>query len=799
MKLRYLIGAILLGLGLVTACTEEELQTLSELQLSESYVSIDVAGSTSKINVNATADWSVVAESVPEWLTVSPMSGAAGQTELSFTAAATTATRNAEVKILCNSRTQFINVIQYAAKVDPPVVTVAEALALIKAVDPNDGQSHNVDGTYRVRGFVTKITEMSTQYGNATYYLSDDGVHADGKVLQVYRGLWKNGAAITTGNEFGVGDELVIEAQLMSYKGTPETVEKTAIVIEHTPSIIQVESITPDVIPADGGEVEVKVSSKVSPIIVSTDVAWLTVTDVKEGNVYVLTAAANDYTAIRSATITVKGPGAIATKSIKQEGIPATGATVTEIIAMDDNSEIETLESTVIAKTTKGVVISDGTNALYVYGTKVDDVNVGDNVKVIAKKTSYNGVPEIVFTDGSETHQVIVYSSGNKFDNPTPVDITANAGEYTANKAEYIKLTGTLSVSGTYYNLALDAFPGGDKQGSIVFPVEELAADSFKDKKITVTGWFNGLSSKGKYINIIATKIVEFQDNPKGTLTNPYSPSEIATLLVGGTTFSENVYIKGIVSRKTTYNYGPTYNNASFWISDDGVAYGISEDGKKTTEPTKDFECYSVYWLGGDLSAPTAAADIKGNFEVGDEVVIYGAVTLYAANNLAETQKNKAKIYSINGAESDENGLGNASYPFNIAGIEAFIDRAVAAKAAAAASEQEAPVFPDVCVKGKISAVLYAFDTAHENGTFWISDDGVAHGISSDNKKTTEPAKDFECYNVYWLNNVRWAEGDAQPAVGDEVIIKGQYTLYSGTYETAGKKAWVYSHTPATN
>ena len=66
--------------------------------------------------------------------------------------------------------------------------------------------------------------------------------------------------------------------------------------------------------------------------------------------------------------------------------------------------------------------------------------------------------------------------------------------------------------------------------------------------------------------------------------------------------------------------------------------------------------------------------------------------------------------------------------------------------------------------------------------------------MAADKKSTTEPTKDFECYSVYWFNNTPWAEGNPQIAEGDEVIVKGQLTLYGTTYETASKKAWVYSH-----
>ena len=130
-----------------------------------------------------------------------------------------------------------------------------------------------------------------------------------------------------------------------------------------------------------------------------------------------------------------------------------------------------------------------------------------------------------------------------------------------------------------------------------------------------------------------------------------------------------------------------------------------------------------------------------------------------------------------------------------MAGAEACIDYQQAAIAAAKAADQETPVFPDVCVKGKVSAILYAFNADKGTGSFWISDDGTAHGVSADKKKTTEPTKDFECYSVYmFVIEKPWVDGTSpQPKEGDDVIVKGQLTLYGTTYETSSKKAYIYS------
>ena len=763
----------MLGLGLVTACEIEKPETLSEIQVSESYVSIDVNGGSAQVKFTASDSWSIDEASLGGWITASPMSGAAGEATVNVSAEATKATRTAEMKINCGGKTQYVNVIQYAQKSDPVIMTVAEAVALIKTIDKGDGQSYNLDGEYYVKGIVCKIDEISVSYGNATYYLSDDGKFESGKWLEVYRGYWLNEAKFTKGNEFEVGDELVIKGSLMSYKGTPETVQNTASVVSQKKSLISVGEFDFEKLPAIDTTFNLVVTAKESPLLVNSDSDWLQITDVNPNGSYKLHADENLRTAERTATISIVGPTARKSVSVTQKGVEASGATVTEIIAAADNDQVQTLadKTTVVAKTTKGAVVSDGTNAIYVYGDKTADLVVGDNVRIAAKKTTYNGVPEL-----TDITDVFVDSKGNAVEYPEAKDITGEAGTYKAAKAEFVKLSGTLTVSGNYYNIALDAFADGSKQGSIVYPVDELNAKSFDGKKITVTGYFNGLSSKDKYINIIATKIVEFVDNPKGTATNPYTASEIAQLLTSGTTFDDNVYIKGKVSA-ILYTFSAQYGTGTFWISDDGTAYGVAENKKSTTEPTKDFECYSVVWFNN-----TPWAEGNAQIEVGDEVVVCGKTTVY--NGIAETSNKKAWVYSVNGATTDANGVGNASSPFNTAGAKAFIDAKVAAEAAAKEAGVSAPVFPDVCVKGKISEIVYTFSAQYGTATFWMSDDGSA--------------KDFEAYSVYYFNNQPWAEGNKQVAAGDEVVVKGQLTLYKTTYETSSKKAWLYSLNGAT-
>jgi hypothetical protein len=95
-------------------------------------------------------------------------------------------------------------------------------------------------------------------------------------------------------------------------------------------------------------------------------------------------------------------------------------------------------------------------------------------------------------------------------------------------------------------------------------------------------------------------------------------------------------------------------------------------------------------------------------------------------------------------------------------------------------------------VKGKISHIIKngTFSAQYGNATFYISDDGEYLGTDD---KNCDKTHDFEAYRVLFLNNQKWVDGNAQIAVGDEVIIHGILTLYNGISETASGKAYIYS------
>lgn len=87
--------------------------------------------------------------------------------------------------------------------------TVAEALQKIA-----DGTASSAK--VYIKGKISQITEVSTSFGNATYFISDDGTTAT--QLEVFRGYYIDGERFATGDQIKVGDNVVVYGVLTKYQ-----------------------------------------------------------------------------------------------------------------------------------------------------------------------------------------------------------------------------------------------------------------------------------------------------------------------------------------------------------------------------------------------------------------------------------------------------------------------------------------------------------------------------------------------------------------------------------------------------
>ena len=407
MKLKYIILSFIAALAGFTSCSDDNDPTyLDEVRLSSSYVALPQNGGSQTIDITAKDSWTIDASTVPEWLTISPASGNAGQGNITFTVAGTDAARNCELLLQCAGKTQRINVMQYAEEKDPVIMSVAEAVALIKS-----GKAPG--SAVYVKGVVCRIQEISPSYGNATYYLSDDGTFGDGNWLQVYRGKWINGANYTTGDEFGVGDEMVIKGVLIDYNGTPETQQGACEVISVVKSLIKCDSTyvageLSNELPIEGGELTAYITCSGNGVEVEIpDNAkdWLSVTAVKPNTItfYARPNTGGD----RSTTVTFKTNDGTkdytAETTIVQKGA-IVAATMAEFLAAevgDTQYRLTGVITKVANKTYGNVYIADYSGEAYVYGigAKGDfeklGLKEGDVVTLVGKRAAHNGNAQV--------------------------------------------------------------------------------------------------------------------------------------------------------------------------------------------------------------------------------------------------------------------------------------------------------------------------------------------------------------------------------------------------------------------
>lgn len=89
------------------------------------------------------------------------------------------------------------------------------------------------DKEYYIKGKICEVKNAyaADNYGNATFYISDDGTATD--KFYCFRVLYLGNVKYTEGTNIAVGDEVVVCAKLVNYMGnTPETVGNAGYLVE---------------------------------------------------------------------------------------------------------------------------------------------------------------------------------------------------------------------------------------------------------------------------------------------------------------------------------------------------------------------------------------------------------------------------------------------------------------------------------------------------------------------------------------------------------------------------------------
>lgn len=396
MNLKYLFPLFIATVALMTGCDDEASVTLlDEIQVSSSYVAIPEEGGSTTITVTAQESWTTekvliwkndttVQDSI-KWLTISPATGSAGETELTFSAPSTINGRTAEVLLHSGGKTQRINVIQ-------GLPTISEATV----AEVNAGPDGKI---FRVTGVCTAIA--NTTYGN--WYLTDET-----GTLYIYGTLDEKGAErnfLSLGLE--VGDEVTVEGPKLTYGSTVELVNVTVININK--SLIKVDSVANEVLPVGGGEFIAYLTSKgqgVSVDIPEDAESWLSISSIESAgtDVVVKFKAEENTGGDRGTTIvfrTTDGEKEYSTEtSLSQKGA-IIEATIAEFLTAEVGNTQYRLTGVItqIDNATYGnLYLRDFSGETYVYGIQDfqnKGLKVGDIITIVGKRAAYNGNPQV--------------------------------------------------------------------------------------------------------------------------------------------------------------------------------------------------------------------------------------------------------------------------------------------------------------------------------------------------------------------------------------------------------------------
>lgn len=258
------------------------------------------------------------------------------------------------------------------------------------------------------------------------------------------------------------------------------------------------------------------------------------------------------------------------------------------------------VRGTIVAKSQRGFIVGDGTGYVYYYNQNYTqaDYNIGDMVELNGPVVAYGGV----FEFNNTTTVSAATSSNFVAENPTVLsgaDMDTRVASTTPTQlSSYVQYEGTLTVSGTYYNItSIDG--ANTAMGSISFPLN-TDFTSLNGKKVKVTGYYVGISSS-KYYNTLIGSIEEVVVTTPTLTVEPavvnlpytggngdftVSPSNVDNAFGAYITYYDPANTENTVSEPEWLNVGYDYSNLS-------LSYSVTDENNTGAARTACFK-YSV-------------------------------------------------------------------------------------------------------------------------------------------------------------------------------------------------------------
>lgn len=478
-----------------------------------------------------------------------------------------------------------------------------------------------------VKGFVVETTEVSAQYGNATYYISD--VAKNGKVrFYVFRGKLLDGASVTDANDLKVGDEVIVCGKVKNYK--PASGD-AVLEFDQGNYLVYLNGKT------SGGD---KPSTDAKKATVSEFLAaaestseWYqltgTITHLEDGTYKNSTQYGNFDLVDETGSVYVYGVVA------EKGGSKGQFAALMAEKGIKDGCKI-----TIIGNRGAYNGNAQVTNAYFV---SVESGS-GTDVQTVGSKDAPKSVSEAIAAINAMEDNAV--SEEFWFVKGKVVKVTTNQ----TNFENYGNLNYLISEDGTENN-TITVYSGDGLNGEKFTGIDALGAGDEvivygHIQKYVKNGNMTPEIAKGNYL--VALNKGGSGETPSGetgSLTNPLTASQAFDLVAAmesGVTSEADYYVKGKVC-SITYTFSAQYGTATFKISDDGNA------------SNKDFTVYSCYYFNNE---PWKEGDTQ--IQVNDEVIVCGKVINYNGNT-PEFASKKSYLVSLNGNGNSDQGGGSAT------------------------------------------------------------------------------------------------------------------------------------------
>ncbi|MBQ5738522.1 MAG: hypothetical protein IIV55_05705 [Alistipes sp.] len=299
-------------------------------------------------------------------------------------------------------------------------------------------------------------------------------------------------------------------------------------------------------------------------------------------------------------------------------------------------NDVVEVKGYISAVSSQGPILTDNGGSVLLY--KTSGYEIGDVVTVSGTISSYNCGFQIG-TDGISIEKTgtteVVY--------PEPMEITgALADELLTTRvndeyAYFAKMTGTVAVSGNYYNFIL---PGAETaQGSIYGATDDVKAQLSDGMECTLYGYFCAIAKKSdapKFINFIVVSVNEAPAIGGGT--EPEAPKYTSAL--GTAVLGDFVEVDGYISAVSTQGPILTDNGGSillfkssgYEVGDEvSVSGTISSYGKGfqigTTDITIEKTGTTTVTYPTPMEITGAVADELLTTRVNDEYAYYAKMT----------------------------------------------------------------------------------------------------------------------------------------------------------------------------